>query len=288
MRKGKFSTHIAVLVVAATALAACGSSSSSGGSTKSCPSAPSGSVPKITPVTAGTLTVVTSLPGPGFMEGSDTDPTKITHGYEYCVAKIMQEKFGLSKLVIRNANFDAIVAGQVKDYDLALSQISITSDRAKVVDFSVSYFQSNQGILVRKGTTVKTLADAKKLQWGVQTSTTAVDLLNKLKPDTPPKSYKNLPDAYTALQAKQIDAVLIDTAINLCEAARSNGKFVVAAQFDQPGGPDQYGAILPKGSPNKAAVDAVFNLLKSSGLDKTLKEQQLTADPGNIPVIKLS
>jgi polar amino acid transport system substrate-binding protein len=286
LTRSRFTARFAVLIVAASALAACGSSSSSGSSTK-CPNAPSGTVPKITPVTAGTLTVVTSLPGPGFMEGSDTNPTKITHGYEYCVAKIMQEKFGLSKLVIRNANFDAIVAGQVKDYDLALSQISITAERAKVVDFSTSYFQSNQGILVRKGTTVKTLADAKKLKWGVQTSTTAIDLLTKLKPDTAPKVYKNLPDAYTALQAKQVDAVLIDTAINLGEAARSNGKFVVAAQFNQPGGPDQYGAILPKGSVNKAAVDAVFNLLKSSGVDKTLKTEQLTADPGNIPVIQL-
>ena len=78
------------------------------------------------PVKADTLSVVTSLPGPGFWEGSDTDPTKVTSGYEYDIAKCMQPTFGLTKLRVRNVSFDAIVAGTVTNYDLALSQISIT------------------------------------------------------------------------------------------------------------------------------------------------------------------
>src|SRR6478752_7941540 len=42
------------------------------------------------PVKADTLTVVTSLPGPGFFTGSETDPAKLTGGYEYDMAKAMQ------------------------------------------------------------------------------------------------------------------------------------------------------------------------------------------------------
>ncbi len=239
------------------------------------------------PVTPDTLTVVTSLPGPGFFEGSDTDPTKITSGYEYDIAKAMQQAFGLSKLVIRNENFDSITAGTVTNYDIALSQISITCDRAKVVKFSIPYFQSNQGVLVNTdgGPTVATLADAKKIQWGVQVSTTAVDLLNKIKPDKDPKVFQQLPDAYAALQAKQVDAILIDTAINLGEAARSNGKFKVISQFSQTGGPDQYGAILPKDSTNAGAVNAVFKNLEDSGQLAQLAKTDLTADPGTLPLI---
>ena len=103
------------------------------------------------PVTPDTLTVVTSLPGPGFFVGSDSDPTKVTSGYEYDIAKAMEQAFGLHKLVVRNENFDAITAGTVTKYDIALSQISITCDRAKVVKFSIPYFQSNQGILDQHG-----------------------------------------------------------------------------------------------------------------------------------------
>jgi polar amino acid transport system substrate-binding protein len=242
------------------------------------------------PVTADTLTVVTSLPGPGFFEGSDDDPTKVTSGYEYAIAAAMQEAFGLGNLVIRNVSFDAIVAGTVRDYDVALSQISITCERAKVVRFSMPYFQSNQGVLVKAGFSkpIASVEDAKKLRWGVQTGTTALDLLETIDPDSDPLVYQQLPDAYTALQADQVEAVLIDTAINLGQAARSKGAFEVVAQFDQPGGADQYGALLPKDSPNIGAVNAVFDELQESGELAQLAAEHLTADPGDIPVIKVS
>ncbi len=237
------------------------------------------------PSTPDTLTVVTSLPGPGFFEGSDTDPTKIKSGYEYDIAKAMETAFGLHKLVIENKPFDAIVGGQVTGYDIAFSQISITCDRAKVVQFSQPYFQSNQGILVKKGFKVPDLATAKTIHWGVQTSTTAVDLLSKIKA-TNISSYKDLPTGYTALQAGTIDAFLIDTAINLGEAARSNGQFEVVGQFAQDGGPDQYGAIIPKDSTNPGAINAVFKQLTDSGELSKLAKTDLTADPGNIPVLQ--
>ena len=82
--------------------------------------------------------------------------------------------------------------------------------------------------------------------------------------------------------------MLIDTAINLGEAARSHGKFAVVAQFAQPGGPDHYGAVVPKGSVNLGAIDAVFKSMSDSGDLKALTTKNLTADPGTIPVIPTS
>jgi len=244
-----------------------------------------GSVDDFTPVTDDTLTVVTSLPGPGFFEGSDDDPTKITSGYEYDIAKKMQEAFGLENLVIRNESFDAIVAGQVSDYDVALSQISITCERAEVVDFSVPYFRSNQGILVRKDAPITTLDQVKAAQIGVQTGTTALDLLDDIDLEKQPRVYQQLPDGFTALEAGQVDAFVVDTAIVLGQAARSDGRLVVSAQFAQPGGPDQYGAIIPKGSANVGAINAVFTDLEESGELATLAREDLTGDPAAIPTI---
>jgi len=278
----------------ATGLAACSSSSKPASSntnpttTTSAAGSACGPVPaaakNFKPVVAGTLSVVTSLPGPGFWEGSDTNPTKLKSGYEYDIAKCMQADFGLAKFSVRNVSFDAIVAGTVTNYDIALSQVSITAARAKVVSFSSPYFESQQGILMKAGKSISTLAQAKKLNWGVQTATTAVELLKKIGVNNP-HSYTSLTDAYTALEAGQVDAVLIDTAINLGEAARANGKFHVVAQFNQPGGADHYGAILPKGSTNVAAVNAVFKSMTDSGVLKQLVTKDLTADPGTIPVI---
>ena len=247
-----------------------------------------GSASDFKPVTPDTLTVVTSLPGPGFWVGSKSDPAKVTSGYEYDIAKAMQQAFGMKNFVVRNENFDAITAGTVTKYDVALSQVTITCDRAKAVKFSIPYFQSNQGILVNAGDSITTLDEAKKAQWGVQTSTTAIDLLNKIKPDKQPKVFQSLSDAYAALQAKQLDGVLIDTAINLGEAAESNGKFVVTAQFAQEGGPDQYGAILPKDSTSGPAINAVLKQLADSGQLSQLAQKDLTADPGTLPTITVS
>jgi polar amino acid transport system substrate-binding protein len=293
-------------------LAACGSSSKSSSSNTSASTTAAASattaaaggggaagtcgnitIPKVDgfkPIHADTLTVVTSLPGPGFWEGSDTDPNQIKAGYEYCMAKAFQGAFGLSKITVRNESFDAIVAGTVTDYDLALTQSSITDERKKVVSFTDSYFQSQQGVLIKAGSNVKVsnLDEAKAIQWGVQTGTTAIDMLNKqIKPSKAPHVYQNLADAYAALDAGQIDAVLIDTAINLGEAARSKGKFEVISQFTQPGGPDQYGGIVPKGSTNLTALNSALKEMKDGGILVSLEKSQLTANPADLPTIQL-
>ena len=136
---------------------------------------------------------------------------------------------------------------------------------------------------------VSTVEEAKKIQWGVQTGTTAIDMLNNLiKPDKQPQVYQNLADAYAALDAGQVDAVLIDTAINLGQAAPSKGKEKVISQFAQPDGPDSYGGILPKGSTNVAPINTALKELKDGGILAALAKSQLTADPGNIPTITLS
>jgi polar amino acid transport system substrate-binding protein len=247
-----------------------------------------GNVSDFKPVKADTLSVVTSLPGPGFWEGSDTDPTKLKSGYEWDIAHELQQAFGLSKFEVRNVSFDAIVAGTVKDYDVSFSQISITCDRAKVAKFSIPYFYSNQSALVKSDFSkpLATVDDAKNLRWGVQTGTTAIDLLDRMGANKR-QVYQQLPDAYTALQAGQVDGVMIDTAINLGEAARSSGKFKVAVQFDKPG-TDQYGALLPKDSTNAGAINAEIKNLQDSGKLQELAVKDLTADPGTIPFIHVS
>jgi polar amino acid transport system substrate-binding protein len=289
---------LGMAVALAAGVSACSSSSKSASDTTTPTSTASALAPEcgntkkpagvtdFKPVTADTLSVVTSLPGPGFWEGSDSDPTKLTSGYEYDIAKCMQSMFGLSKFSVRNVSFDAIVAGSVTNYDLALSQVSITPERAKVVSFSEPYFESQQGVLMRSDQSISTLAEAKTTNWGVQTATTAIDLLKNIGVNNP-HTYTDLANAYTALEAKQVDAVLIDTAINLGEAARSNGKFHVVAQFDQPDGPDQYGAILPKGSVNLAPVNSVFEAMTQSNQLKALTVKDLTVDPATLKTIPI-
>jgi polar amino acid transport system substrate-binding protein len=271
----------AVLVASAlfAALAACGDDDDSAETSETTEGA-AGSA-NFTPVTDDTLTVVTSLPAPGFWEGDD--PNNITGGYEYEIAKALQERLNLGKLKIVNVSFDQLVAGQVGDFDVALSQVTITDERKQVVDFTEPYFESDQGVLVMTGTKVDTVEEAKALQWGVQSGTTGADYLaNTLMPDSEPQVFQDLAAGFAALQAGQVDAFMMDTAIVLSQMSESGGTEEVAAQFKTG---EEYGGILPKGSTNADAINSILTELKDDGSLSDFAKQWLGGDPSAVPVL---
>ena len=239
----------------------------------------------MTPAVAGQLTVETNLPGPGWWNG-DT-PDSIKDGYEYCMAANIAYRAGLDQVKVVNVAWDALVAGQTKDFDLALSQISITDERKKVVDFSVPYFSSDIGILVKKGTAVDG-PKMKTLRLGVQSATTGADFVhNKIQPTTPEKVFPDTPSMFTALMAGQIDAAMTDTAIVLGQAAAANGALEVPGQYATG---ETYGALYPKGSANEATIDKIIQSLKDDGTLAKLAAKYLAAawgaDPTKIPYLQ--
>ena len=241
------------------------------------------------PVQEGVLTVATNLPAPGFWNGDD--PSQITGGFEYGIARELAERLGLEDGVrVVNVSFDALVAGQAKDFDIALSQVTITEDRAKVVDFTESYFSSDQGVMVRRGTRVPDLAAARALQWGVQASTTGQTFVEeRIKPAKETRVYSETTQAFTALQANQVDAVLLDTAIVLGQASQPNSPFEVVGQFRAG---ESYGGVLPKGSPNREEINRHLSEMKDDGTISRLGDEFLRPefgqDPAKVPYIEIT
>jgi polar amino acid transport system substrate-binding protein len=236
----------------------------------------------VTPAKPGQITVEVNLPAPGWWNG-DT-PDTIKDGYEYCMAANIAYRAGLDKVQVVNVAWDALVAGQTKDFDFALSEISITDERKKVVDFSVPYFHSDIGVLVKKGTQVDS-GKMKSLRIGVQQATTGADFVaNKLKPTQREKVFPDTPGMFTALAAGQIDAAMTDTAIVLGQAAASNGTMVVVGQYSTG---ETYGALYPKKSPNEATFDKIIQSMIDDGTLKKLSAKYLAgawgADPTTIP-----
>jgi polar amino acid transport system substrate-binding protein len=236
----------------------------------------------LTPAKAGQLTVEVNLPAPGWWNG-DT-PDTIKDGYEYCMAANIAYRAGLDKVAVTNVAWDALVAGQTKAFDLALSEISITDERKKVVDFSVPYFHSDIGVLVRKGTAVDS-GSIKGLRIGVQTATTGADFVTgKLKPTQQVKQFPDTPSMWAALAANQIDVAMTDTAIVLAQASASNGTQAVVGQYSTG---ETYGALYPKGSANEATFDKIIQSMIDDGTLKTLAAKYLAAawgtDPTTVP-----
>ena len=222
------------------------------------------------------------MPAPPFWIGNDYD--SITGGYEVDLAKQIAQRLNIPNVKFVEMPFAGLVAGQKCKCDIDFSQVTITSDRAKVVQFTVPYFEANQGILVKKGITVSSMADAKKLRWGAQTNTTgAAYIADNIKPSSEPKLYNTTTDAFTALNAGQIDGVPLDTPIVL--GAVKAGQIKDGAVVGQFKTGEQYGAVLNKGSPNLAAINQVINSLKSEGFTDQLFKKYFGADPTSVPTI---
>jgi polar amino acid transport system substrate-binding protein len=238
-------------------------------------------VPSATP---GQVIVQVALPAPGWFNG-DT-PDSIKDGYEYCMAAIMAYRAGYDKLVVQNVTWDSLIAGQTHDFDFALSEASITEPRKKVVDFSVPYFSSDIGVLVKKGTAIDGQS-IKGMRIGVHQGTTGADFATGVLKPKEVKTYPDVPGMFTALQAGQIDVALTDTAYVLGQAAQSHGMQEVVGQYSTG---ENYGAVYPKGGANNAAWDKIIQSMIDDGTLNQLAAKYLAAvwgaDPTKIPYWK--
>jgi polar amino acid transport system substrate-binding protein len=240
-----------------------------------------GSIPIENPAKAGQLTVQVSLPAPIWWNG-DT-PEAIKDGMEYCMAAEIAWRAGYDKMEVVNVGWDPLVAGQTSGYDLTLSQVSITEDRKKVVDFSIPYFYSDIGVLTRAdapvdATTVKTA------KIGLQQATTGAAFATEKLGLTNVQIYPDQGDMFTALRAGQIDAALTDTSITLAEEKSTEGKSLVVGQYKTG---ETYGAIYEKGSANAATIDKIIQSMIDDGTMKKLGGKYLAEawgkDPATIP-----
>jgi polar amino acid transport system substrate-binding protein len=242
---------------------------------------PKGSIALANPAKAGQLTVEVSLPAPIWWNG-DT-PESIKDGMEYCLAAEIAYRAGYDKMEVINVGWDPLVTGQTSGFDLAFSEISITDDRKKVVDFSVPYFGSDIAVLSRADTPV----DAKSIKGvtvGVQQATTGAAFATDKLGLTKVQVYPDQGDMFTALRAGQIDAAITDTSIVLAEEVNSGGKVKVMGQYKTG---ESYGALYPKGNPNNATIDKIIQSILDDGTMKKLGAKYLAAawgkDPADVP-----
>jgi polar amino acid transport system substrate-binding protein len=288
----KKSLGLGSAAVLAVALAACGSSNSStttgsSGSTKigNCDITSKPNSISIKPVTSGTLTVETTLPAQGWWNG--TTPQSIKDGYEYCMAAELANMAGLSSVTVKNVSFDQLVAGRTNSFDLALAEISITPERDKVVDFSTPYFDSNIGVLVKKGSDV-TQDNIQSKSCAAYSGTTSVPFIQDQLKCASIKIYPDSQTLYQGLLSGQVDADFLDTAIVLAEAKSTGGQLEVVGQYKTG---EKYGAIYPQGSANEDAFNQGIQTMIGDGtLDQLSKDYLGPAfggDPSSVPIWKI-
>jgi polar amino acid transport system substrate-binding protein len=246
----------------AVALAACGGGGSEPGSEDAAPAA------RFRTRAPGVLTVGTELPNPPFVIGDDL--ARLEGGYEVDMVDEIARRLGIPTVKWVPFPFNGLVAGAACPCDFDVNGVSIFPDRRERMDFSAPYFTANQGLLVRKGTAVATIEEARKLRYGVQRdSSGAFYLEGTLRPIRNARVYDSTTAAFAALAAGQVDAILSDLPIVLDGASKHRG-FRVVGQFKTD---EQYGAVLAKGSPNTRVLSGVIEQLRSEGfLDRLFQK----------------
>lgn len=233
----------------------------------------------------GQFTVIVNLPAVGEFNG-DT-PETITSGREFCMAVNIAYRLGIDKVVLKNASFDSIVAGQNKDFDIALALISVTEPRKKVVDFSTPYAVGAFGLATRADAPVDE-ASIKTAKLGTQAGTIMVDWAQENLPETPLSVFDDTGAMFTALAAGNVDVVMTDISVILGQVANSGGKLKVVGQY--PSGRDTAG-IYPKGYAGKPVVDKIMADMAADGTLKALEAEYLApawggVTPADVPVWK--
>ena len=238
---------------------------------------------KLETLVPGALSVRAVLPAPGWWNGDSPDTIK--DGFEYCMAANMAYRAGLDRVIVVNRSFAQVIAGQAKGFDIALSEITITEERKKVLNFTEPYFNSDQGILVKTGTHIDK-DNIKRMRLAAEQATTTLQyIMDNIKPVEHPMVFASVAPMYAALAAGQVDAVLYDTPNVLARAKESNGMFKVVGRYDMG---ERWGAVVNKDSPNLAVFNKLIQDFKKDGTLERLTNRYLTPtlgiDPASLPV----
>jgi polar amino acid transport system substrate-binding protein len=255
--RGSWGPPLVVALVLLAAACGGGDGGGQGAGTAPDPDAP----PPFRTRAPGVLTVATELPNPPFVLGEDLE--QLEGGYEVDMVAEIARRLGIGRVTWVAFPFTRLVAGAACPCDFAVNGVSILPERRQRVDFSSPYFTANQGVLVRKGTTVTGVAEARRLTFGVQRDTSGAAYLEQtLKPARPPRAFDSTTAAFMALREGRVQAVMSDVPIVVDAAAKHPG-LRVAGQFKTD---EQYGAVLAKGSPNTPALSAVIDQLRTDGV----------------------
>jgi polar amino acid transport system substrate-binding protein len=250
-------------------------------------------------VSAGKLTIGTDNPAypPWYAGGTPkgskwkiNDPAT-GKGFESAVAYAVAKQLGFSRAEVTwtYVPFNKSFAPGKKAFDFDINQISYSPARAKVVDFSNSYYDVNQAVVVLKGTKIasaRSIAALRGYKFGVQIGTTSYDaIVKQIKPSSKPAVYDTNDKAVFSLKNKQIDALVVDlpTAFYVTAVQVPNGK-ILGQLPTRPGG-EHFGMVLQKGSPLTACVNQALARLKANGTLKRIQATWLSKVVG-APVLK--
>lgn len=203
-------TRLLAGLVALVAAAGCGGDGDDGGEGERAAGGDGGAQVDLGLNRAGTLTVASDIPYAPFEFGRAPD----YEGFDIDIVTEIADRLGL-ELAVEDTSFDTIFRDLAQGkFDLVAASTSITPEREQTVSFSIPYFRADQSLMVRDDSDIGSTADLAGATVGSQKGTTGADYANDETEAESVRTYGEIADAFNALEAGQIDAVINDFAIS--------------------------------------------------------------------------
>ncbi len=214
--------------------------------------------------------VKTDTPGFGYLNPQ----TNQEEGFDPAVAReVAAYIFGdPSKVEFKQAvTKDRETNLQNGTFDLVLATMIINEERAKLIDFSIVYYQSGPRILVNQDSPIKSIADVDGKKVVTTANSAYIPVVTKMTKAT--LVQVDTPGALAEqLLKRNVDAAVSNDIILYGLALANPGLKIVGAQFSQ----ENFGAGVAKGNPEfLGAVNTVIKNLKSSGKWKTIWKSEI-------------
>ena len=229
---------------------------------------------EFTTVEAGKLHMSTNAAFPPYEMIKDDGTFE---GIDVEVAGAIAEKLGL-ELVVDDMGFDAaLLAAQNGQSDIVMAGVTVTEERAAVMEFSDSYATGVQVVIVKEGSDV-TMDNLGEKMIGCQKATTGYIYAS----DTPENggygedhviAYETGALAVEALKNGQVDCVIIDNEPAKAYVAANEGLTILDGEWVT----EDYAIGMKKG--NTALLEAVNNAmaeLKADGTFQTIVDKYIT------------
>lgn len=221
----------------------------------------------------GVLTVGTNAEFPPFeYVGDDGEPD----GFDMALVKAIGEKLGV-EVQIENMEFASLVSSIGSKIDIAAAGMTVTDERKETVDFTNSYYEAVQYVILPADSEIATADDLKDKAIGVQLGTTGDFIAEELTSNV--SQYNKAVDAVNDLVNGRVDLVIIDKNPALVFENKFEGQVVAVdgAQFGFE--PEEYAIALPKGDTALAdQINAAIDELKADGTFDELVKTYIEAE----------
>lgn len=226
----------------------------------------------------GTLVVATSPDYAPFEFQALVDGKNQVVGADIMLAQKIADELGV-KLEISSMNFDNVLNSvQNGKADIAIAGLSYSEERAKVFDFSESYYQISDVLLVKKenADSISSVDALTGKNLAVQKGSTQETYAKENISNASIVSLTQMGEAVNELKTGKVEAVLMDSPVAAGYVSQNSDLAIASAQFPTI---DENSKViaLPKGSTDlKTEIDKVIAEVKASSEFDTFLEKAAT------------